>query len=42
MRQREDDMEVSSLKQLLLPRIDPSLTRLCLAFVAMTIATAVV
>ena len=42
MRQCENDMEVSSLKQFLLPRVDPSLTRLRLAFVAVTIATAVV
>jgi hypothetical protein len=42
MRQCEDDMKVSRLKQFLLPRVDPSLTRLSLAFVAMPIATAIV
>ena len=42
MWQREDDMKVTRLKQLLLPRIDPSTARLSLALVAVTIATAVV
>ena len=42
MGQREDDVKVTGLKQFLLPRVDPSTTRLSLALVAVTIATAVV
>ena len=40
--QREDDVKVRGLKQFLLPRVDPSTTRLSLTLVAVTIATAVV
>jgi hypothetical protein len=42
MREGEDDVEVTGLKQFLLPSIDPSMTCLSLALVAMTIAKAVV
>ena len=42
VREREYDVEVTCLKQFLLPRIDPPPTRLSLTLVAMTIATAVV
>src|SRR5262245_50887494 len=42
MRQGEDDVEVTGLKQILLPCVDPPKTRLRLTLVAMTIATAVV
>src|SRR5262245_24040031 len=42
VRQREDDVEVTGLKQFVLPGFDPTMTRLSLALVAMTIATAVI
>lgn len=42
MWQGEDDVKITGLKQFLLPRVDPSVTRLSLALVAVTIATTVV
>jgi len=42
VRQREYDVEVTCLKQFLLPGVDPATTRLSLTLIAMTIATAVV